>query len=109
MLNSNVDEAGCRVVYVSDAPMGATRAQMLFEDYPDLLTPAHLSEITGQCEATIRSLCGRGKPCGGAEGATRGGPGDRRKKFETGEKKCLTKAMKCGNLIKLSARAAASH
>ena len=34
---------------------------MLFEDYPDLLTPAHLSEITGQCEATIRSLCGRGK------------------------------------------------
>lgn len=61
MLNSNVDEAGCRVVYVSDAPMGASRAQMLFEDYPDLLTPAHLSEITGQCEATIRSLCGRGK------------------------------------------------
>ena len=31
------------------------------------------------------------------------------KKFETGEKKCLTKAVKCGNLIKLSARAAASH
>mgnify|MGYP003102825100 CR=1 FL=1 len=61
MLNGNVDEAGCRVVYVSDAPMSATRSQMLFEDYPDLLTPAHLSEITGQCEATIRSLCGRGK------------------------------------------------
>ncbi len=61
MFNSNIDEAGCRVVYVSDAPMGATRTQMLFEDYPDLLTPSHLSEITGQCEATIRSLCGRGK------------------------------------------------
>ncbi len=61
MFDGNVDEAGCRVVYVSDAPMGATRVQMLFEDYPDLLTPAHLSEITGQCEATIRSLCGRGK------------------------------------------------
>lgn len=61
MLNSNVDEAGCRAVYVSDSPMSASREQMLFEDYPDLLTPAHLSEITGQCEATIRSLCGRGK------------------------------------------------
>lgn len=61
MLDGNVDEAGCRVVYASDSPMSAPRAQMLFEDYPDLLTPAHLSEITGQCEATIRSLCGRGK------------------------------------------------
>lgn len=61
MFDDNVTEPDCRVVYVSTSPPDAPSIHMLFEDYPDLLTPAHLSEITGQCEATIRSLCGKGK------------------------------------------------
>ncbi len=61
MLNMNMDESACRVVYLSETPPESQSTQMLFEDYPDLLTPAHLSEITGQCEATVRSLCSKGK------------------------------------------------
>lgn len=61
MLNMNMDKPACRVVYLSETPPESRSAQMLFEDYPDLLTPAHLSEITGQCEATVRSLCSKGK------------------------------------------------
>lgn len=61
MLNMNLDEPGCKVMYLSDSPLPSTVQSMLFEDYPNLLTPMHLSEITGQCEATIRSLCGKGK------------------------------------------------
>lgn len=61
MLDMNLDEPGCKVMYLSDSPLPITVQNMLFEDYPDLLTPMHLSEITGQCEATIRSLCGKGK------------------------------------------------
>lgn len=61
MLNMNMDEHACRVVYLSETPPESQPAQMFFEDYPDLLTPTHLSEITGQCEATVRSLCSKGK------------------------------------------------
>lgn len=61
MFDDNVNEPECKVVYVSATPPDNLSARMLFEDYPDLLTPAHLSEITGQCEATIRSLCSRQK------------------------------------------------
>lgn len=61
MLDENMREPDCKVVYLSETPPASAAAMMLFEDYPDLLSPAHLSEITGQCEATIRSLCSRGK------------------------------------------------
>lgn len=61
MFDDNVTEPECKVLYVSASPPDTASARMLFEDYPDLLTPAHLSEITGQCEATIRSFCCRGK------------------------------------------------
>ncbi len=32
----------------------------LFAGYPDLLSPAHLADITGQCEATMRAMCAKG-------------------------------------------------
>lgn len=61
MLEEKVKEPDCKVVYLSETPPANAATMLLFEDYPDLLSPAHLSEITGQCEATIRSLCSKGK------------------------------------------------
>ena len=51
-------QIGGRTLYVSeDAPEEIIERKELFEQYPDLLTPLHIAEITGQCQATIRSLC----------------------------------------------------
>lgn len=61
MFEDNVNEPDCKVIYLSESRPQSASAMLLFEDYPDLLTPAHLSEITGQCEATIRSLCAKEK------------------------------------------------
>ncbi len=61
MFEPSVIEPDCKVIYLSESRPQSASEMLLFEDYPDLLTPAHLSEITGQCEATIRSLCGKGK------------------------------------------------
>ena len=33
----------------------------LFAGYPDLLTPAHIAEITGMTAHYVRTLCRRGK------------------------------------------------
>lgn len=65
MLNMNMDEHACRVVYLSETPPESQPAQMFFEDYPDLLTPTHLSEITGQYEATgvLSVPRGSSQPC----------------------------------------------
>ena len=60
-LNGSSQDAGARVVYVSDMPPVSSDTLTLFDGYPDLLTPAHLAEITDQCEATIRALCNKGK------------------------------------------------
>lgn len=60
MIDLNAREPDCKVVYLSETPPDNAATRVLFEDYPDLLTPMHLSEITGQCEATIRALCARG-------------------------------------------------
>lgn len=61
MFEPKVDEPDCKVIYLSEDRPPSNATMMLFEDYPDLLSPTHLSEITGQCEATIRSLCNKGK------------------------------------------------
>ena len=52
---------GTKVVYVSEAPFPPANGYELFSGYPDLLTPAHIAEITGQCEATARAMCARGE------------------------------------------------
>ena len=52
---------GAKVVYLSESPVPPTNGYELFADYPDLLTPAHIAEITGQCEATARARCARGE------------------------------------------------
>ena len=52
---------GARVVYVSESPIPSAGIYELFSGYPDLLTPAHIAEITGQCEATARAMCARGE------------------------------------------------
>ena len=36
-------------------------ARPLFDGLPDLLTPADLAGISGQCESTIRRLCSSGQ------------------------------------------------
>lgn len=51
---------GAKVVYLSESPFLSASGYELFSDYPDLLTPAHIAEITGQCEATARAMCARG-------------------------------------------------
>ena len=51
-------QIGGKILYVSEtAPVISSEEKDLFARYPDLLTPQHISEITGQCQATIRSLC----------------------------------------------------
>ena len=52
---------GTKVVYLSESPFPSSSDYELFSDYPDLLTPAHIAEITGQCEATARAMCARGE------------------------------------------------
>ena len=49
-----------QLLYVSDQPPVTAADYELFASYPDLLSPAHLSEITGQCEATMRAMCAKG-------------------------------------------------
>lgn len=41
------------------AAVGTSRE--LFAGYPDLLTPAHIAEITGMTAHYVRTLCRRGK------------------------------------------------
>ena len=51
-------QVGGKTLYLSEsAPSEANESKDLFDGYPDLLTPQHIAEITGQCQATIRSLC----------------------------------------------------
>lgn len=52
---------GAKVVYLSESPIPSASDYELFASYPDLLTPAHIAEITGQCEATARAMCARGE------------------------------------------------
>ncbi|MBQ9041787.1 MAG: helix-turn-helix domain-containing protein [Eggerthellaceae bacterium] len=56
---SKLAAPGTKVVYLSEAPSPSIGGYELFSDYPDLLTPAHIAEITGQCEATARAMCSR--------------------------------------------------
>ena len=51
---------GAKVVYLSELPFPSAGGYELFSGYPDLLTPAHIAEITGQCESTARAMCARG-------------------------------------------------
>lgn len=51
---------GAKVVYLSESPLSSADEYELFSNYPDLLTPAHIAEITGQCESTVRAMCTRG-------------------------------------------------
>jgi|GEM_PF-742128 len=50
---------GAKVVYLSESPFPSVDDYELFSGYPDLLTPAHIAEITGQCESTVRAMCSR--------------------------------------------------
>ena len=50
---------GTKVIYLSESPFPSADAYELFSSYPDLLTPAHIAEITGQCESTVRAMCSR--------------------------------------------------
>lgn len=52
---------GTKIVYLSEPPIPPAGGYELFSGYPDLLTPAHIAEITGQCEATARAMCARGE------------------------------------------------
>lgn len=58
---SAVAGLGAKVVYLSESPFPPAGDYELFSGYPDLLTPAHIAEITGQCEATARAMCARGE------------------------------------------------
>lgn len=55
-----MDEMAGQVLYLCTAPPNAARQKELFDEYPDLLTPDHIAEITGQSPATIRAICARG-------------------------------------------------
>ena len=51
-------ELGGKTLYVSDVPPEDRKKKSeLFDKYPDLMTPEHIAELTGQCKTTIRSLC----------------------------------------------------
>ena len=45
----------------SIVPVGATETQRLFADYPDLLTIAHLQELTGLSGQTLRREVAEGR------------------------------------------------
>ncbi|WP_232050831.1 helix-turn-helix domain-containing protein [Arabiibacter massiliensis] len=55
-----MDETAGQVLYLCPAPPNAVQQRELFDEYPDLLTPDHIAEITGQSPATIRAICARG-------------------------------------------------
>lgn len=47
-----------KAVYITDTPPARME---LFTGFPDLLTPDHMSEITGMSADTVRSLIRRGE------------------------------------------------
>ena len=61
LLNDMLASETPRLLYVSEQPPITAADYELFSDYPDLLSPADLADITGQCEATMRSMCAKGR------------------------------------------------